>query len=105
METHFLHYYTEEEAAEKWYRRASRVNFDNLLIIGMQQNLCVEEHIKAFDMLPYGNKIMFSNLPIALKSNEYMPEFCDSEGMGDPYRKGDVFYKHFIRHFALIQGV
>ena len=28
VEIHFLHYHTEEEASEKWYRRAERVNFE-----------------------------------------------------------------------------
>ena len=96
VEIHFLHYYTEEEAAEKWYRRAKRVNFDRLLIIGMQQNLCTEKDIEAFDTLPFEHKIMFSNQDLPLKSNEYMPEFQNSDSVGDPYRKGDIFYRHLI---------
>lgn len=100
VEIHFLHYHTKEEAAEKWYRRASRVNFDNLLIIGMQQNLCTEQDIITFDSLSFKNKIMFSNIPIKLKSNEYMPEFWNDEYVGDPYRKGHIFYRHLISHFT-----
>ena len=49
VEVHFLHYHSEEEAATKWYRRAKRVNFDKLLVIGMDQNLCKEEDILAFE--------------------------------------------------------
>lgn len=100
VEIHFLHYYTEEEAAEKWYRRASRVNFDNLLVVGMQQNLCTQKDIEDFDNLPFENKIMFSNLPLPLESNEYMPEFDRLDHVGDPYRKGDIFYRHLISHFS-----
>lgn len=100
VEIHFLHYYTEEEAASKWYRRAARVNFDNLLIVGMQQNLCTDKDIKDFDALPYENKIMFSCIPLDLKSNEYMPEFRNTDNVGDPYKDGDLFYKHLIKHFS-----
>lgn len=49
----FLHYYSEREAAEKWYRRSSRVNWNDLIIIGMEQNLCTSNHIKEFDKLPF----------------------------------------------------
>ncbi|WP_287212528.1 DUF1919 domain-containing protein [Muribaculum sp.] len=100
VEIHFLHYNTEKEAAEKWYRRASRVNFENLFIIGMQQNLCTEKDIIDFDLLPYENKIMFSTMPIPLPSNEYMPEFGNTDNVGDPYRKAHLFYRHLISHFS-----
>lgn len=42
---------------------------------------------------------MFSTLPLPLKSNEYMPEFGDTDCVGDPYRKGHLFYRHMISHF------
>lgn len=38
VEIHFLHYHSEKEAAEKWYRRAARVNFDNLLVVTGRRN-------------------------------------------------------------------
>lgn len=99
VEIHFLHYFTQKEAEEKWYRRARRVNFDNLLIVGMDQNLCTEKDMIAFDSLPYKNKIMFSTRTIPLRSNEYMPEFRDS--VGDPYKKAHIFYRHFLTHFKI----
>lgn len=100
VEVHFLHYYTEKEAAEKWHRRASRVNLDNLLVIGMDQNLCTEKEVKAFDELPFKHKIFFSRFDMPLKSNEYMPEFANMDSVGDPYRKGEIFYRHLIDHFS-----
>ena len=95
VEIHFLHYYSEEEAASKWYRRASRVNLENLLVIGMDQNLCTEKDILDFDKLPYEKKIMFSThyMP-GIKSNVFMKEFEKGTSVGDPYRKGHVFYKY-----------
>lgn len=100
VEIHFLHYHSEEEAAEKWYRRASRVNFDNLLIIGMDQNICTQAEIEAFDKLPYENKIFFSRYNLKCDSNEFMPEFQSHDSVGDPYRKGHIFYRHLISHFS-----
>ena len=97
VEIHFLHYHTEEEAASKWYRRAQRINWHNLLIIGMEQNLCTIEDIQLFDKLPFKRKIMFSthNLP-EVKSNCYMNDFAGMNAVGDPYKKGHVFYKYLI---------
>lgn len=100
VEIHFLHYHTEAEAAEKWYRRSARVNFENLLIIGMQQNLCSQKDIIEFNSLPFTNKIIFTSTPISGNSIEYMEEFANEESVGDPYRKAHLFYKHFLKHFS-----
>lgn len=99
VEIAFLHYHTEDEAAEKWYRRAGRINWDKLLVIGMEQNLCTEECIREFDNLPYENKVFFStkNLP-ECKSNCYIDEFADAGEVGDPYKKGDVFYRYLVHN-------
>ncbi len=97
VEIHFLHYHTEEEAAEKWYRRAARVNINNLLIIGMEQNLCTEQCIRDFDQLPFERKIFFSSKDIPeCQSCAYLPEFAVKGEVGDPYLKGDIFYKKLI---------
>ena len=98
VEIQFLHYHTEHEAADKWYRRAHRVNFDKLLVIGMEQNLTTLEHIKFFDTLPYKNKIFFSSKKLQeLKSNCYIDVFAEQGEVGDPYRCADVFYKKLIK--------
>lgn len=97
VEIQFLHYYSEEEAASKWYRRASRVNWDKLLIIGMEQNLCTLEHIKNFNMLPFVNKYFFSSKQLShCKSNIYVDEFREKGEVGDPYLKGYIFYRYLI---------
>ena len=94
VEIHFLHYHSKEEAAEKWYRRASRVNFSKLIVIGMEQNLCTEQEIVDFDSLPYEKKFFFSSKPITNNSNIFMKEFRDNGEVGDPYKKGHVFYRY-----------
>lgn len=96
VEIHFLHYHTEQEAAEKWYRRASRVNWQKLLVMGMDQNLCTEQDIRTFDALPFERKIFFSSRPVEGKSIVYMKEFGGKGQVGDPYRKAYLFYKYMI---------
>lgn len=96
VEIHFLHYFTEEEAAEKWYKRARRVNYDKLLILASQQNLATVQDIKDFEKLPYKWKFIFSSIDIKGDSIIYMPEFDGLGKVGDPYSKGHLFYKHLI---------
>ena len=94
VEIQFLHYHTEKEAAEKWYRRAARVNLDNLIIIGMEQNLCTEDNIRASDKLVFERKLFFSSKDLPdVKSNCFLDIFADQGEVGDPYRRADVFYK------------
>lgn len=60
IEIFFLHYHSEQEAKKKWERRIKRINWDKLLVKFNDQNGCTEEHIKAFDELPYKNKVCFT---------------------------------------------
>lgn len=99
VEIHFLHYHTEEEAAEKWYRRAKRVNFNKLFVIGMDQNLCTKQDIETFDKLPFKEKIFFSSHKSCGDSVVYMSEFSNKGQVGDPYRKAHIFYKYLIKYF------
>ncbi len=61
IEIVFLHYKSEEEAKEKWERRLQRVNYDNLIYKFSRQNGCTDEHILAFDKLPFSKKVVFDN--------------------------------------------
>jgi uncharacterized protein (DUF1919 family)/glycosyltransferase involved in cell wall biosynthesis len=97
VEIQFLHYHTEREAANKWYRRSRRVNFDKLLVIGMEQNLTTVEHIKQFDALPFKNKIFFSSKKLReLNSNCCIDDFAVQGEVGDPYRCAEIFYRELI---------
>lgn len=60
IEIFFLHYHSEQEAKDKWERRIGRINWDRLLVKFNDQNGCTEEHIRAFDALPYKNKVCFT---------------------------------------------
>lgn len=98
VEIQFLHYHTEREAANKWYRRSRRVNFDKLLVIGMEQNLTTVEHIKQFDAIPFKNKIFFSSKNLQeFKSNCCIDDFAVQGEVGDPYRCAEIFYRELIK--------
>lgn len=99
VEIHFLHYDNAQNAAKKWYRRAKRVNFDNLIIVGMDRDGCLPKDIDDFDFLNYKNKIMFVRTQSELSSAEYIPEFQGNE-VGNPYTRADWFYKHLLKHFS-----
>ena len=97
IEIHFLHYHSEEEAKAKWQRRANRVNFNDLIVIGMQQNLPSHNAIAEFSKLPYEKKIYFVTEEI-LQGDDvvYIPEFKGMLEVGDPYKKGHIFYKYLV---------
>lgn len=59
IEIVFLHYATKEEAAEKWKRRAERINYDNLIFKFSKMNFCSDEQLKRFDSFDFKKKICF----------------------------------------------
>lgn len=80
IEIHFLHYHSKEEAKTKWHRRASRVNFDDLIVIGMQQNLTSQKVIEDFCTLPFKRKYYFVTKDMSqLKETVFIPEFKGME--------------------------
>lgn len=63
IEVVFLHYPSPEEAAEKWARRCERINWGDVFIKFSQMNCCTEEDLRAFDAIPFGNKVCFTAPP------------------------------------------
>ncbi len=94
IELHFLHYSTIEEAASKWKRRANRVNLDDYILIGCEQNGCTEEDVKNFDNIPHCKKLFFTSKPYPYASVVYIPEFSSLGYVGDPYKKSYIYYKY-----------
>ena len=58
-----MHYASEQEAREKWLRRCARIEWDNLLVKFCDQNGATPEQLRAFDALPYPNKVCFTARP------------------------------------------
>ena len=78
VEIVFLHYPTAEEAAEKWNRRAARVNYDHLIFKFSNMNLCTEDHMARFDAFPFDHKFVLSNRRHAKYNSEvYWPGYDD----------------------------
>lgn len=96
IEIHFLHYRSKEEAFSKWKRRSQRVDYNNLLFIGSEQNGCTEDDIKAFDSLPTNRKIFFSSKPYKYDCVVYIKEFSELGHAGDPYKQGHIYYRYFV---------
>lgn len=84
IELHFVHYITFEEAKAKWEERKERINKDNLFVIGSDRDFCSPLIIKAFDELPYKNKIFLSSQPYPdLKSVVWLKEYQNYEQIPD----------------------
>ena len=82
VEIVFLHYKTQEEAAEKWNRRKERVNFDNIILKFSRMDFCTEKEIKEFDKLPFNNKFVLNNrLPLKYESEILWKEDYHEEGI------------------------
>ena len=63
IEIVFLHYSNFNDAKEKWFRRAKRVDYNRLIIKFNDQNECSETDVKNFFKLNYSNKIFFTSNP------------------------------------------
>jgi uncharacterized protein (DUF1919 family) len=95
IEIHFLHYHSEAEALEKWTRRASRVNFDNLFLSFTDNEICTMDEIRSFDKLPY-RKIFFSAKRIdGIKSLIHLRMFDGQPGVGNLYDNRWTYRKYF----------
>ena len=95
IEIIFLHYHSKQEAEVKWKRRASRVNFENLIVKFSEMNGCTDTHIKQFHELPFDKKILLLS-----KKNPIAPEgivvhrYADDNSVLD-----DTTY--YSKHFPL----
>ena len=58
IEIGFLHYHSEEEVLKSWDSRKERINWDNVFVICCDEGLDFGD-MKAFDALPYEQKILF----------------------------------------------
>lgn len=96
IEIHFLHYYTEQDALDKWHRRMKRFNFDRFIAIGFQQNECTKEAILRFEKIDIPNKVFFTNWDMNLSHVIYMQEFKDWPSSPDPYKYVNSYYRYLV---------
>lgn len=100
IEIVFLHYPTPEEALEKWYRRTSRINWDNIYIKMSEMNGCTKEHILKFDKLPFKHKFIFTTKDYGIKSQIIMSDWVGS----DQVRDDTTWFNKYINVTDFING-
>lgn len=98
IEVFFMHYKSEEEAREKWNRRTSRINWNNLRIILSENETFNYEILKQFDALPFNNKVCFTKDDYSeIKSS------CCIEEMKEPGRLWEV--ETVMKHFNITEFI
>jgi uncharacterized protein (DUF1919 family) len=63
VEIHFMHYKTQQEAAEKWNNRLKRLCPANLFVVFSDSEEFKEPHLEAFAKLPFEHKVFLSAKP------------------------------------------
>lgn len=103
IEIYFMHYRNSEEVTEKWSRRISKINWNNLIIIMAENETCTYEVIKAFDMLPFRKKICFTrNEYLDIKSSVYIKEMKEDRS----FWSIDVIMKNFdLKQFIYSEDI
>ena len=82
IDIYFMHYSTEKEAAEKWYRRVKRINHEHILFKLSQRERCSKEDVEKFMYLPLCNKICFAYDVVA--GTIHIPELKNWSGDETP---------------------
>lgn len=80
-----IHYDTFEELKLKWDSRRSRVNLDNLYVIGVYRDGFTDELVKRFCALPFKNKVFLSHKEIDCEHNDCIVKVdCGSNAVEVP---------------------
>lgn len=99
IEIHFQHYSSDQEANEKWTRRVSRVNLDNLFFKMCDRDLCTNELAIKFDQLLH-KKVFFSSKQLdKVNSCLRLSAYEGKESVGDLYNEKWAY----IRQFSIIE--
>lgn len=59
----FLHYTNFVEAANAWYRRVKRINWNNIYFVLVERDGCTYQNLKEFDELPFKHKVALVHRP------------------------------------------
>ena len=85
-----VHYSSVEQCRKEWKRRRERVNRENMFFVMNDRNYCTEEEIKAFDELPYNNKVCFTHK----KYPQYKSTYYIHVSVYEKYLKSFMVYVH-----------
>lgn len=96
IEIHFLHYKSEKEAFEKWYRRLERMNMKNLFIYSSDRDLMTESLLMKFDSLYFVNKLCFTAKQYPhIRSAVWLKYYKDQPYIGDIYDNPKAYKNSF----------
>jgi len=80
---YLMHYHSIEEAQAVWDRRFARLKAEDVALVMTDKLGATEEHLRAFDALPYP-KIVFTHRPHDdIESACYVPGYEDEGEVGD----------------------
>lgn len=96
VEIVMLHFHSNEEAIEKWKRRAERVCWNNIIVKFSEQNYTTEEQLRQVDEMDYEKKIILTSHDYGLKSQVIFKEY-----EGCPQIPDEV--THFRRYVNLVK--
>ncbi len=99
IEIIYLHYHSEQEAKDKWERRCKRINLNNLIIFGSDNDRCTKQDVIDFLSLPYEHKFFFSAHDFGLpNSSEYaFIKEMEKNQQVNTYNKAHILYKYLKR--------
>jgi uncharacterized protein (DUF1919 family) len=96
IEIMFLHYKDFNEAKEKWYRRAKRINYDKIIYKFSDQNNCTYQNLLDFQNFKAKNKICFT-----ARKYDDVDSIIFSEFTKDGYVVNDTKEKIFKKYFNI----
>ncbi len=98
IEVHFLHYRSEQEAREKWTRRARRIDWSNAVVKMSQDEVFRPEFLERFDRLPYPVKVCFTTAPHPEYPSACMlPDARGDDMVRSSWRISEVAWS-FVKH-------
>ena len=102
IEIHFLHYKNEEEAFQKWTKRAKRISTEDskLFFKFDDRDGCKPSHIRQFHDFPFRNKISFSvQKHPEIPENINIPMKKEEQAVMD----GLLLYYESVKYFDIIK--
>ncbi len=109
---HFTHYQSEEEAAQKWAERCSRIDHDNIFIIAVERDNLTENQIRMLKNIRAKGVVVFSahdysDIPYAcyvpqLSKNGAVEDLLGRSYLDDHRKYEEVF--DFVKWFNEADG-
>lgn len=81
IELDFMHYKSFDEAKNKWFERAARVDRENLYVMLSQRDGCTRQDVERFGELPFRHKVALTAEPMPHVACSYFnPKFTAGGG-------------------------